>query len=93
MRRADRVRSRLRRICLSLPGARETLTWGKPHFRVDDRIFGGEASGPVIGFKLSREHAAPVVRRPGLSGAPDVGRHGRVSMDASGPVDWSRVSP
>ncbi len=31
----------MRKICLSLPDTKETLTWGEPHFRVGDKIFAG----------------------------------------------------
>ena len=48
-------------ICLKLPNTKETLTWGKPHFRVNDKIFAGygdEKGKTVIGFKLEMDHAA-----------------------------------
>ena len=36
---ADADLARLRKLCLELPGTRETLTWGHPNFRVGDKIF------------------------------------------------------
>jgi predicted DNA-binding protein (MmcQ/YjbR family) len=33
------VYARLRRLCLSLPGAEEGLAWGHPNFRVGGRAF------------------------------------------------------
>ena len=84
----------MRRICLALPDTKETLTWGKPHFRVADKIFAGygeEDKIPTIGFKLEMNHAATIIKVPGFSRAPYVGHKGWVSMDASGVKDWSLV--
>jgi predicted DNA-binding protein (MmcQ/YjbR family) len=94
MRRSDSVLSRLRKICLALPGTKETLTWGTPHFRVGEKIFcgyGEEKGVPAIGFKLERDHATLIVSDPRFRPAPYVGRHGWVSMDASSIDDWNRV--
>ncbi len=94
MKKSDTVLERMRRICLALPDTKETLTWGKPHFRVGDKIFSGcgEANGrPVIGFKLEMVHADAVIRDPRFTRAPYVGHKGWVEMDASGVKDWSEV--
>jgi len=85
------VLKRLRSICLSLPDTTETLTWGKPHFRVADKIFcgfGEENGKECIGFKLEKRHAAIMVRDPQYSPASYVGKHGWVSMDATMDIDW-----
>ena len=92
--RADRVHRKLREICLSLPDTKETMTWGKPHFRVGDKIFAGygeEKGKPVIGFKLRMDHAAACVHDPRFWPAPYVGHKGWVSMDASSVKDWDEV--
>lgn len=60
MARTDAVLTRIREICLSLPDTKETITWGKPHFRVGEKIFAGcgeEDGRQVIGFKLQMAHA------------------------------------
>jgi predicted DNA-binding protein (MmcQ/YjbR family) len=88
------VLAHLRKVCLGLPEAVETLTWGEPHFRVAGKIFcgcGQEDGRPVIGFKLEREHAEAVLGDPRFRRAPYVGRHGWVSMDASRIRDWAEV--
>ena len=89
---------RLRRICLALPGTKETITWGKPHFRVGEKIFcgyGEEQGKAVIGFKLEKPHAELLVGGDGDGGkfrrAPYVGHHGWVSMDAARIDDWEQV--
>jgi predicted DNA-binding protein (MmcQ/YjbR family) len=94
MAKTTSVLTRLRRICLSLPDTRETLTWGEPHFRVGDKIFcgcGDENSRPRIGFKLEREHAEAILQDPRFRRAPYVGHKGWVSMDASRVEDWTEV--
>src|SRR5262249_53563766 len=78
--------ARMREICLALPDTKETLTWGQPHFRVLDKIFAGcgsEGGTTGIGFKLTLPHQAQIVKRPGFSIAPYVGRHGWVSVDVA----------
>ena len=88
------VLGRVREICLSLPDTMETLTWGKPYFRVGDKIFvgyGEERGKPVIGFKLEMEHAHAVIEDPRFWRAPYVGHKGWVSMDLAGVKDWSEV--
>jgi predicted DNA-binding protein (MmcQ/YjbR family) len=85
---------RFREICLALPDTQETLTWGKPHFRVKDKIFAGfdtESDTPSIGFKLEMKHAAKVIEDPHFRRAPYVGHKGWVDMDLSTSTDWEEV--
>jgi len=85
---------RIREICLALPDTKETLTWGKPHFRVGDKIFAGfgeENGKAVIGFKLTMPHAHSIIENPRFWPAPYVGHRGWVSMDTSGVDDWDQV--
>ena len=94
MPKTDRVLAKMRKICLSLPDTKLTMTWGKPHFRVHDKIFAGcgEDNGwYAIGFKLEMKHAATVVRKPSFRRAPYVGHKGWVQMDASKVKDWEEV--
>lgn len=84
----------MRRICLALPDTKETLTWGKPHFRVCDKIFAGcgeEDGVSTIGFKLEMNHAAAIIQIPGFRRAPYVGHKGWVSLDASNVKNWKLV--
>ena len=39
--KSETVLNRMREICLALPDTKETMTWGKPHFRVIEKIFAG----------------------------------------------------
>src|SRR5262245_27686087 len=94
MPKSDPVLAKMRSICLALPDTKETLTWGEPHFRVGEKIFagcGGHKGRQVTGFKLTMPHADAVIHDPRFSRAPYVGKHGWVSMDASGKIDWDDV--
>ena len=98
MAKTDPVLARLRRICLALADTKETMTWGKPHFRVGEKIFcgyGEEQGKAVIGFKLEKPHADLLVSGDGDGGkywrAPYVGKHGWVSMDVGRIDDWDQV--
>jgi predicted DNA-binding protein (MmcQ/YjbR family) len=88
------IYTKVREICLSFPDTKETMTWGKPHFRVGEKIFAGfheEAGKPTIGFKLEMAHADEAVKYPRFTRAPFVGHKGWVSMDATGVTDWEKV--
>jgi len=94
MARIDKVLDRLRKLCLSLPDTKETITWGTPHFRVGEKIFAGcgeEKGIPVIGFKLDRDHADVMIQDPRFWRAPYVGHKGWVSMDATRIEDWREL--
>ena len=88
------VLDRMSEICLSLPDTKLTMTWGKPHFRVGERIFAGcgeHAGWQALGFKLTREHADAVMRDPRFRRAPYVGHQGWVQLDGSKVRDWAEV--
>ena len=92
MPKTDPVLAKVRAICLALPGTKETMTWGEPHFRVGEKIFAGYGAhkGKVtIGFKLTKPHADAVIHDHRFERAPYVGKHGWVSLDATGPIDWN----
>lgn len=85
----------MREICLALPGAHETLTWGEPHFRVGEKIFAGcgaEKGVVTLGFKLEKERARTLIAGdPRFRPAPYVGKHGWVAIDAHDVDDWDAV--
>ena len=94
MAQADVLLKKLRQICLSLPDAKETITWGEPHFRVNDKIFcgyGDERGRAVIGFKLEKRHAATIIQDARFWPAPYVGHKGWVSTDVSMVKDWAEL--
>jgi predicted DNA-binding protein (MmcQ/YjbR family) len=85
----------IRAICLSLPDTKETPTWGKPHFRVGEKIFAGfddESGKPTVGMKLEKEHADDLVQRDErVERAPYVGHKGWVSIDATRFTDLAQL--
>ena len=94
MAQADPVLAKIKEIVFSLPDTKLTMTWGKPHFRVGEKIFcgyGHESGCAVLGFKLTMQHALELTREPGYWPAPYVGHKGWVSMDASKVRDWKLV--
>ena len=91
MPKSQEVLTRVREICLALPDTKETPTWGKPHFRVGEKIFAGCEEG-VVGMKLDKGHATALIAAdPRCTRAPYVGHAGWISMDLSGPVNWDEV--
>ena len=94
MAKTNAALAKIRKICLSLPDTKETMTWGKPHFRVGEKIFAGyaEENGKcVVGFKLEMAHASIAVQVPGFSRAPYVGHKGWVSLETDSVKDWDEV--
>jgi predicted DNA-binding protein (MmcQ/YjbR family) len=88
---------RLRVICLALPEAVETETWGDPTFRVRGKIFAMEKSGDG---RTSVWCKAPPGSQMVLVGAdparffvpPYVGPKGWVGMRLDRRADWSEVA-
>jgi hypothetical protein len=73
----------LRAMVLGLPGVEEREAWGRPTFRVRDRIFVGMApDGTTANVKASqKEQAALIASDPATFGvAAYVGRHGWVEV-------------
>lgn len=90
----DSVLARMRQICLALPEAVETSTWGKPHFRVREKIFAGcgeEDGENRVGFKLEKPRAAAVLRRPEFRKSKYGGHLGWVSVNADSIEDWDEI--
>ena len=92
----DPTLEKVRAICLALPDTKETPTWGKPHFRVKEKIFcgyGEEDGEPSVGFKMEKEVAFAIVSDPRFLRAPYVGQHGWVGLRAKTikAKDWPQV--
>src|SRR5689334_8620487 len=86
---------RLRRLCLGLPGASETVTFGHPTFRAGGATFAvlePWRGAPHLVFKCEPlQQQALVEADPRFVVAPYAGRHGWVSLRADGPLDWREV--
>ncbi len=69
----DEVLEKMRTICLALPDTQETLTWGIPHFRVNNKIFCGcseRRARPEIGLKMESDQSEVMMKLPGIEKAP-----------------------
>ena len=91
----DEVLGRLRAIALTLPQTKETLTWGKPHFRVGEKIFCGcgEQHGMAsLGLKMPPDESTLLMKVPGVEKAPySRPNDGWVQIDPAVFDDWDEI--
>ena len=90
----DPAYKRFEKLCLALPEAKMTITWGSPHMRVRDKIFTGwglEDDGLHWSFsvKLDKDkQAALVASDPRFSV-----HYGRATVTvAKGEEDWDEIA-
>lgn len=92
----DEVLERLREICLSLPRTKETLTWGKPHFRVGEKIFcgcGDQKGEPTIGLKLTTADSKRIMKAPGITKAAySRPNDGWIAIQPNDFDDWDEIN-
>jgi len=92
-----KVLARLRKICLDLPEAFETTTFGHPTFRAGRSgkktfaVFENYRGEDTICVKATHEDQALLVLDPRFFVAPYVGKHGWTSMRTGGGVDFREV--
>jgi predicted DNA-binding protein (MmcQ/YjbR family) len=89
------VLSRLRKVCLSLPEATETVKWGHPTFVAGKKMFAAldEYGGRLcIAFRTEPLLQAELLRDPRFYAAPYAAAHGWVCMHADRRLDWRYVS-
>jgi predicted DNA-binding protein (MmcQ/YjbR family) len=85
---------RLRKICLSLPEAAETVKWGHPTFEAGRKIFAvlDHYNGqPCIAFRASKPEQARLCRDKRFFPAPYAAAHGWVCLRAEGVLNWTEV--
>jgi predicted DNA-binding protein (MmcQ/YjbR family) len=96
----ERVLTRLRKICLALPEAYETTSFGHPTFRAGRSgkktfaVFENYRGEDTICVKATLEDQALLVLDPQFFVAPYIGKHGWTSMRTSMKgvsIDWSEV--
>jgi predicted DNA-binding protein (MmcQ/YjbR family) len=97
-----RILGRLRKICLSLPGAHEVEAWGEPTFRVRNKLFAMYASPtthhgsgrPAVWCKAAPGNQSLMVQaKPDRFFVPPyVGPSGWVGVWLDGEVDWPEVA-
>ena len=87
--------NRLRKVCLSLPEASETVKWGHPTFVAGRKMFAvlDEYGGrPCIAFRATPSRQAQLIRDQRFYAAPYAAAHGWVCMHADQAVDWKEVA-
>jgi len=91
------ILSRLRAICLDLPGAVEKETWDAPTFRIRDRIFAmvhatngrpGVWCKAPAGVQTILTEADP----QRFFSPPYVGPKGWIGVWLDGPIDWEEMA-
>ncbi|WP_246852694.1 MmcQ/YjbR family DNA-binding protein [Naasia sp. SYSU D00948] len=92
----------VRRICLALPGATETISFGRPWFRVKTAfaVFGGGTSGPERRMFPSGLIVHPdadtrlaLLQDPRFFVPAYMGPSGWMGLDLlAAPVDWQEVA-
>jgi hypothetical protein len=98
----DPVLTRLREICLALPGTREVESHGCPTFRTRKifAVFGGTEKGAPSGtmafpqavlFLPDPEEVRLLLRESRFFTPAYYGPFGWVGLDLSGEVDWDEV--
>jgi predicted DNA-binding protein (MmcQ/YjbR family) len=90
----DKILEKLRKICLALPNATETLTFGHPTFQVAQKTFcvleqyKGELS---MSFKVGKQAQPVFLKDDRFFRTPYVGQHGWVSLRAVGKLNWEEI--
>ena len=92
----QKILSKLREICLGLPGASETVTFGHPTFQAGKmktfavlERYKGELS---ISFKVGKAMQSVFLDDPRFFKTPYVGQHGWVSLRVNGRLDWKEIA-
>jgi predicted DNA-binding protein (MmcQ/YjbR family) len=87
--------ARLRNICLQLPGAAETVTFGHPTFQVARKTFAvlEEYKGELgIALKVGKLMQGVFLKDPRFFLTPYAGKHGWVTLRVhAAPLDWKEI--
>ncbi len=96
---AAQVLGRLRKICLALPDAHETVAFGHPTFRVKERMFTvlEEYRGEMtIAVKVGKPLQAVFLKDARFIRTPYLGQHGWVSLRLAerggAGADWKEIA-
>jgi predicted DNA-binding protein (MmcQ/YjbR family) len=94
------VYQRFREICLGLPETTEIMVeaWGHPTFRVGPKLkmfascSAPDADKPSLGMKVDTAHQQALVATDSrFAVAAYVGKHGWITVDAGGTLDWDEI--
>ena len=93
----EKVLTRLRKVCLALPEAYETTSFGHPTFRAGRSgkktfaVFENYRGEDTICVKATPEDQTLLVLDPRFFVAPYIGKHGWTSMRTAGTIEWGEV--
>ena len=90
---------RFRELCLSLPETGEVFVdnWGHPTFRVGgQKMFAScspyDSDQPSFGLKVEKAHQQALVNSdPRYTVSPYVGKHGWITIQGSGVLEWDEL--
>lgn len=85
---------RLRKICLSFPGATETASWGHPNWRAGKKLFASfdeYPGGQCIAFNAGFPLQDVLLQDPRFFYAPYAGSRGWVCMKTDTKLDWTEI--
>ncbi len=92
----QKILTKLREICLALPGASETVTFGHPTFQAGKmktfavlERYKGELS---MSFKVCKSMQPVFLEDARFFKTPYVGQHGWVSLRVNGKLDWKEIA-
>lgn len=85
----------VRECCLSFPHVTEDIAW-ETHvvFRIGQKIFcitSPEPPGNFLSVKVTPEHFAELIERPGVNPAPHVGRYKWIAMETEDALPRAEV--
>jgi len=91
----DTILGKLRKICLAMPGASETVTFGHPTFQVNGKTFAvlEEYKGELgIAFKVGKLMQGVFLKDPRFFSTPYAGKHGWVTLRVHmAPLNWHEI--
>jgi predicted DNA-binding protein (MmcQ/YjbR family) len=90
---STRTLERVRRLCLALPEAHETLAWGHPVFKAGSKTFAAIEPGkgrPSVAFRLDPTDVDLLLKRKPFFATP-YGRGLWVSAWADAALDWPLI--
>jgi predicted DNA-binding protein (MmcQ/YjbR family) len=89
------ILEKLRKTCLQMPGASETVTFGHPTFQVAGKTFAvlEEYKGVLgIALKVGKLMQGVFLKDPRFFMTPYAGKHGWVTLRVyAAPLDWEEI--
>jgi predicted DNA-binding protein (MmcQ/YjbR family) len=86
---------KLRKICMTLPNAEETISFGHPTFKIQGKTFCvlDEYKGETaIAVKVGIAAQGVFLEDPRFYRTPHIGKHGWVSLRTTGRLNWKEIA-